>query len=170
MYGLSNRASEPEGGVSRDHRRETCHQRRAVVIVAAYLSDFSTREQWDPHTESCRQLQAGPVKEGSTFENVQRLGSMRLRYLYTVQSFEPGRVICLVAESRSFVATDTMTFHSTDVHGRHEWTDVTYTVSLQLKGAARLSGPLLARLMDRLADEGAAGMRTTLARLAAGKL
>ena len=52
-----------------------------------------------------------------------------LRYRYTVQSFEPGRVICLVAESRSFVATDTMTFHSRDVHGRHGWTDVTYTVS-----------------------------------------
>jgi hypothetical protein len=119
-----------------------------------------------PHTQSCRRLDTGPLGEGSRFENIQRVGPFRFRYLYTVQSYEPGRAVSLVAESSTFVATDTLTFRSSEEQRRHGWTEVTYTARFELKGPARLGAPLFRLLLGRIADEGRAGLTTTLARLA----
>jgi hypothetical protein len=46
---------------------------RPVDKVAAYLSDFSTSAEWDPHTVTCRRLDAGPLGVGARFENVQKV-------------------------------------------------------------------------------------------------
>jgi hypothetical protein len=144
--------------------------RRTVVVpapldrVAPYLSDFSTTERWDPHTARCTRLQDEAVHVGSTYRNVQKVGPFRPGFTYRVVRHEVEKLIALRAESRSVVSTDTLEFaEQTDERGGLQ-TVVTYTAVLEPKGVARVLEPLLARMMERFADDGAAGMRDTLVR------
>lgn len=132
----------------------------AVAVVSAYLSDFTTTATWDPHTRSCTRLDDGPLREGTRFDNTQQLGPLRTTLRYTVQTYEPGRQIVLVSRSRALHATDRMRFEE-----RGSGTRVVYTAQFDLRGAARLAEPLLRRVMDSVADDGAAGMRRALAAL-----
>lgn len=142
--------------------RRTVTANVAIDRVAPYLSDFATTERWDPHTARCRRLDDGPVRVGSTFENVQRLGPLRPRFTYRVERYEPERAIVLHSESRSLDATDMMEFEERDGPRGSRQTVVTYTATFDLKGPARAAAPLFKRLVNRLADDGAAGMRAAL--------
>lgn len=143
---------------------------RTVVVpapldrVAPYLSDFSTTERWDPHTARCTRLQDEAVHVGARFRNVQKVGPFRPGFTYEVVRHEVERLVTLRAESRSVVSTDTLEFaERSDERGRLQ-TVVTYTAVLEPKGMARVLEPLLRRMLERFADDGAAGMREALQR------
>jgi carbon monoxide dehydrogenase subunit G len=132
-----------------------------VELVASYLSDFTTTASWDPHTRSCRRIDDGPVALGSEFDNVQRIGPLRSTFRYRVTQFDPGQLIVLESDSSSLHATDMMTFATAPAG-----TTVTYTARFELKGLARLGEPVLRRFMNKIADDGAAGLRRSLESLA----
>ena len=131
-------------------------------IVAPFLTDFTTTAEWDPHTQACSAVGDGPVAVGREYDNVQRIGPMRSRFRYRVREFEPGRRIVLASESSLLAATDAMEFADRAGGG----TRVTYTARFRLKGVARLGAPVLQRLVNRIGDDGAAGMRRRLDALA----
>ncbi|MGN6160146.1 MAG: SRPBCC family protein [Marmoricola sp.] len=139
-----------------------------VDAVAAYLSDFTTTAEWDPHTASCTRVDAGPIAVGAEFDNVQRIGPMRSTFRYRVEEYRPGERIELHSSSRTLEATDVMVFDADGSTGASaSGTRVSYTAKLQLKGLAQLAEPVLRRMMDKIADEGAVGMQRELDALAA---
>jgi carbon monoxide dehydrogenase subunit G len=136
-----------------------------VELVSSYLSDFTTTVTWDPHTASCRRVDDGPIAVGSVFDNVQRIGPMRSRFRYRVEQYEPGSRIVLTSQSGGVDLRDTMTF-AADRDGAV--TTVTYTARLRLKGVAKVSAPIMRRLLNRIADQAAAGMQQRLDTLVSG--
>ena len=131
---------------------------RPVEIVAAYLSDFSTSADWDPHTVSCRRLDEGPLRVGARFENVQRLAGHESVLTYTVTEHDPGQRLVLEGGNDSVHTRDEMVFSRTAQGG----TTVTYTVTVELQGLLVAGTPLVPAMMTKIADDGAAGMRAKL--------
>ena len=63
-------------------------------IVAAYLCDFTTTAQWDPHTLSCRRLSdSGGLGVGAEYEGVQKIAGRATTLLNRVVEYDPGRRI-----------------------------------------------------------------------------
>lgn len=131
---------------------------RPVEKVAAYLSDFTTTAEWDPHTVSCRRLDSGPLAVGARFENVQHLAGRDSTLTYEVTTYEPGRRIVLEGGNDTVRSRDEMVFDPTPEGG----TAVTYTVDIELLGLAKVGQPVLSLALKKVADEGAAGMRSQL--------
>ncbi len=132
-----------------------------VDKVAAYLSDFTSTADWDPHTVSCRRLDDGPLGVGARFENVQRLAGHESTLVYEVTEYQPGRRIVLEGGNDTVRTRDEMTFTGTDAGA----TTVTYRIELQLLGAAKLGELLLPVLMKKVADDGEDGLRERLLKL-----
>ena len=53
------------------------------AVVVDYLKDFSHAEEWDPGTESCTRIDAGPVQVGSTWHNVSKIAGVSTELTYT---------------------------------------------------------------------------------------
>ncbi|MGQ0630034.1 MAG: SRPBCC family protein [Sporichthyaceae bacterium] len=138
----------------------TVQSPRPVEVVAHYLSDFRTTEQWDPHTVNCERVDAGEIKVGAEYDNTQRMGLLRSTLRYRVQEYLPGEAIRLHSSGRMLEATDDMRFRP---HGAGS--EVTYTAHFAFKGPLRLAEPLLKPMLSRIADQGAKGMAENLQRL-----
>lgn len=130
-----------------------------VEKVSAYLSDFTTSQEWDPHTVSCSRLDGdGPLGVGSRFENVQHLAGRDTSLTYTVIEYEPGRRIVLEGGNDTVHSRDEMRFEPTPGGG----TKVTYSVDLELAGAAKLATPVMPIALKKIADQGAESMAAKL--------
>jgi uncharacterized protein YndB with AHSA1/START domain len=132
-----------------------------VERVAAFLSDFTTTAEWDPHTVSCTRLNAEQhdgVGVGAEYENVQKIAGRTSTLHYRVVEYEPGRRIVFEGGNDTVHTRDEMLFQQ-DSTGR---TSVTYIVDVQLNGAAKLAQLLIPVLMKKIADDGADGMQTRL--------
>lgn len=134
---------------------------RPIEKVAAFLSDFTSTAEWDPHTESCRRLDDGPLGVGARFENVQRLAGHDSTLTYEVTEYEPGRRIVLEGGNDTVRTRDEMTFAESGDGA----TTVTYTVDVHLLGTAKLGELLLPAVLKKVADDGEDGMRECLLRL-----
>ena len=137
---------------------------RPLDAVAHYLSDFRTTAQWDPHTAECTREDSGDLGVGSTFVNTQKFGPVKPKYTYRVSTFEPGRSITLKSNSGSVDLTDTMLFAGGDAQSTVE-----YIAEFRFKGVGRLAEPFFKPLLNKLADDGARGMREALERLPASR-
>lgn len=132
---------------------------RARRDVAAYLSDFSTTQQWDPGVVEAQRLDEGPVALGSRFRVVARFLGRRAELIYEIVRHEPGRLVTLRGENATVVSLDTIRFTDTPQGGAR----VTYEADLALKGPLRALDPLLRLAFDRVGDRAAAGLRAELA-------
>jgi uncharacterized protein YndB with AHSA1/START domain len=131
-----------------------------VDRVFAYLSDFTTTNEWDPGTvRTTREVGEGGV--GTRYRNVSRFMGRETELIYVVQELSPATRFRLRGENKTVVAHDTMTFDATEGGG----TTVTYRAEFALKGVARFAGPLLAPAFRRLGDEAEDGLRSALERL-----
>lgn len=110
------------------------------------MADFSHASEWDPSVISSTALDAGPVREGSTFELRIRSGRRVLRFRYRVERLEP-LVVVLRAATRWFESVDTIT-----VRDAGSGSEITYDASLTAKGVLRLANPLIARVLGGLGD------------------
>lgn len=129
-----------------------------VERVAAFLSDFTTSAQWDPHTVSCTRTEgkgSGGLGVGARYRNVQKIAGRTSTLSYRVVEYEPGRRIVFEGGNDTVHTRDEMVFDR-DSAGR---TSVTYTVDVTVRGAAKVAQPLVPAVMKKIADDGAAGMR-----------
>jgi hypothetical protein len=135
-----------------------------IERVAAFLSDFTTSAEWDPHTVSCTRLNPGElagVGVGAEYENVQKIAGRTSTLHYRIVEYDPGRRIVFEGGNDTVHTRDEMLFQQ-DSGGR---TSVTYTVDVELSGAAKAAQPLIPVLMKKIADDGADGMQTRLDKL-----
>jgi len=128
-------------------------------VAFAYLADFEHLSEWDPGVSEAVRLDDGPVAVGSRFRVVVKTGPL----VYEVVELDPGRRIRLVAESATLRSDDVIT-----VLPAEGGATVVYDADLALRGWARVFGPLLGLVFDRVGDKAAAGLRRRLDLLAAG--
>jgi uncharacterized protein YndB with AHSA1/START domain len=135
-----------------------------VGKVFAYLTDFTTTNDWDPGTVETT-LVSGTGGVGTTYHNVSTFAGRRTELDYVVTAVEPDRRIVLEGNNKTVRATDTMTFTATGSGG----TRVTYHADFAFKGVvgtvAPLLSPVLAVAFKRLGDQAQRGLETALARL-----
>jgi hypothetical protein len=102
----------------------------------AYLSDFSTTQEWDPGVEAQR-VGDGPIGEGTRFRVVADFLGRKATLTYRIVEFVPGQAVTLRGENATVVSLDRMTFAPAG-----EGTRV-YDADLALKGLLRIADPLL---------------------------
>jgi hypothetical protein len=129
------------------------------VSVFRYLCDFTTTTDWDPATV-VTELVVGDGGVGSRYRNVSRFLGRESVLDYEVTDLVPHRRLALRGENSTVVAHDVMTFTGDD-----RFCEVTYEATFDLRGPARLAGPVLRPAFHRLGDRAADGLRRALAQL-----
>ena len=147
------------------HYRAAVDTPREREDVFAYLSDFSTTEEWDPGVVEAERLTAGAVGEGSEFRLVAEFLGRETALTYRIVEYDPPRAVTFRGENATVISNDRITFEPVD-HG----TRITYDADLALKGPLRIADPLLRLAFNRVGDRAFAGLRHKLAPTRSGEL
>lgn len=139
--------------------KRTVTVQRPVADVFAYLSDFTTTNEWDPGTVETRRV-SGDGGVGTSYHNVSKFAGRETELVYVVEEVVPNQIFALRGENRTVVAHDTMTFREVGTG-----TEVTYLAEFTFKGVAKYLAPLLAPAFKKLGDEAEQGLREALGRL-----
>src|SRR6478609_4549537 len=130
---------------------------RSPADAFAFLSDFSTTEEWDPGVVEATRLGDAPIGVGTEFQVLARFLGRTNTLTYRVVEFEPESLVTLRGENATVVSLDRITFEPVG-----EGTRVTYDAELTLKGPLRLADPFLGLAFNRVGDRAFEGLRTTL--------
>ncbi len=132
-----------------------------VEKVYAYLSDFTTTNEWDPGTVETTRI-SGDGGVGTDYRNVSKFLGRTTELVYTTKQLEPPGRIVLEGNNKTVRATDTMTLSETPAGG----TRVVYHARFDFKGLtgrlAPVLGPVLAPAMKKLGDEAQVAMTRAL--------
>jgi uncharacterized protein YndB with AHSA1/START domain len=166
---LDPRADRPSKATARDRGvarvelmttlERTVTVDRPVDRVFAYLSDFTTTNEWDPGTVETVRV-SGDGGPGTTYRNTTAFAGRRTELTYVVEELVPGHKFALRGENKTVVAHDTMTFRETPTG-----TEVTYVAEFDFKGPVKYVAPLLAPAFKKLGDAAEKGMHDALERL-----
>jgi carbon monoxide dehydrogenase subunit G len=132
---------------------------RSAEAVFAYLSDFSTAQEWDPGVVEAERLGEEPVGEGKRFRLVAEFMGRRIPLTYRIVEYDPPHAVTFVGESLTATSRDRIVFERAG-----EGTRVTYDADLQLKGGLRFLDPLLRIAFTRTGDRALRALRTALSR------
>jgi carbon monoxide dehydrogenase subunit G len=132
---------------------------KPVDTVVGYLKDFAHAEQWDPGTETCTRLDAGPLREGSTWHNVSNFLGRRVELIYRLERATPDQ-LTFVGTNDAAQSIDDLTFHPLG-----DATRVTYHANIRLRGLARLADPVVYLALRRLADKVAPRLQHAISEL-----
>lgn len=132
---------------------------RPLAEAFAYVADFSNSAEWDPGIPEARMITDRPVRQGSEFEVVALFRGKRQRFHYVVTAFEAERRIVLRGEGEKARSVDEIKFEPAGADTR-----IVYVADIRLRGIARVAEPLLAPIMNRMADDALAGLKTVLDR------
>ena len=138
--------------------RATIDTPREREEVFAYLSDFSTTEEWDPGVVEAERLDDAPVGEGTEFRLVAAFLGRTTALTYRVVEYDPPRVVSFRGENATVISNDRITFEAAGKETR-----ITYDAELVLKGPLRLADPVLGLAFNRVGDRALAGLRSKLA-------
>jgi carbon monoxide dehydrogenase subunit G len=140
------------------HVERTFHLDRPVEEVFAYLSDFTTTNEWDPGTVETERT-SGDGGLGTTYRNTSQFLGRRVALTYTTITFQPPHRVQFRGRNGGAVTTDSMTFTPED-----GGTQVHYRADFRFGPLlSRLAPLLLRRPLDRLADETVAEIHRVLA-------
>jgi carbon monoxide dehydrogenase subunit G len=139
--------------------RRTVATKATPEAVFAYLSDFTTTNEWDPGTVRTVLL-SGDGGVGTTYRNTSTFLGRQTELTYEVVEHRPHTLFALRGENSSVVAHDTM-----EIEPAGFACQVTYTADFEFKGLGRLVAPLLRPALKKLGDDAEQGLRSALARL-----
>jgi carbon monoxide dehydrogenase subunit G len=137
--------------------RATVQTDRNGAEVFAYLSDFSTTEEWDPGVIAASRVTEEEIGLGSEFSLVARFMGRSNELTYRIVEYNPPLSVTLLGENDTVVSRDRITFEAVG-----SGTRITYDAELTLKGPLRLADPLLALAFRRVGDRALAGMKRIL--------
>ncbi len=115
-------------------------------IVVPYLADFSHAEQWDPGTQRCERIDAGPVKVGATWHNTSKIVGVRTELTYTLEQLTDERIV-LVGRNDTATSTETIA-----VTRAGSGSSITYRNDVEFRGVAQVAAPLAKLVFEKLAD------------------
>jgi uncharacterized protein YndB with AHSA1/START domain len=127
--------------------------------VFAYLVDFTNAEQWDSGTKSC-ELVSGDGGPGTVYRNVSEFAGNTVELEYTTETVDLPTFV-IIGRNDTTTSRDTITVTP---HGPSGST-VHYRAEFTFTGVARLAGPLMKPLLDRLGDRTAEQLKNALDRL-----
>jgi hypothetical protein len=139
------------------HYRATIHTLLPREEAFAYLSDFSTTQEWDPGVVEATRLDAGDVREGSEFRLLARFLGRTVPLTYRVVEYDPPYAVGFLGESATVTSRDRITLEPAE-----EGTSIVYDADLALAGLLRLADPLLALAFKRVGDRALVGLRERL--------
>ena len=139
---------------------------RTVVVpggdlqrIWAYVSDFTTTEEWDPPTQTTVRV-SGDGGVGTVYRNVSKVLGSETEVTYTVVAHEAPHRLELDGETGSMDLHDEITVE--DVGGEIH---VRYRAEFQPRGAMRLAEPLLPLGLKKIGDDAAKQLEECLRRL-----
>lgn len=135
----------------------TIETRQSREEVFAYLSDFTTAQEWDPGVVEAERLDDGPIGEGAQFRLVAEFMRRRSPLTYRVVEYDPPSAITFQGENATVTSRDRISFEPTEDGAR-----ISYDADLTLKGALRITDPLLALAFKRTGDRALDGLRRVL--------
>jgi carbon monoxide dehydrogenase subunit G len=145
--------------------RATVDTPREREDVFAYLSDFSTTQEWDPGVLEAERLNDGAVGEGTEFRLVTEFLGHKTALTYRIVEYDPPHAVTFRGENATVISKDRITFEVADGS-----TLVTYDADLALKGPLRIGDSLLGLAFNRVGDRALAGLRHKLAPTRPGEL
>ncbi len=140
------------------HYRATIDIEQPREDVFAYLSDFSTTEQWDPGVVEAKCVNGAAVGPGSEFRLVAQFLGRKNELTYRIVEYDPPHAVTFLGENATVTSRDRITFEEIA-----KGTRATYAADLALKGLLRIADPLLGLAFSRVGDRALAGLRRTLA-------
>ena len=123
----------------------------------AYLSDFSSTQEWDPGVIEAERLGDAPVREGTEFRLLASFLGRKIPLIYQIVEYDPPSAVTFRGESSTVVSLDRITFEPFE-----QGTRITYDADLALKGSLKLADPLLRVAFKRVGARALAGLRRTL--------
>ena len=126
--------------------------------VFPYLVDFRNAEEWDSGTKTC-ELVSGDGGPGTVYRNVSEFVGNTVELEYTAQTVEQPTFV-IVGHNDTTTSRDTIT-----VTPHAGGSTVVYRAEFTFTGVAKLAGPLLKPLLDRLGDKTAEQLKSSLDRL-----
>jgi carbon monoxide dehydrogenase subunit G len=123
----------------------------------AYLSDFSSTQEWDPGVIEAERVGDGPVREGTEFRLLASFLHRKIPLTYRIVEYDPPSAVTFRGESSTVVSLDRITFEPSE-----SGTRITYDADLALKGPFKLADPLLRVAFKRVGARALAGLRKTL--------
>ena len=115
--------------------------------VVEYLKDFENTEEWDPGTQTCTRTSSGKVGEGATWHNVSKIFGVTAELTYTLKELTESRLV-FVGENKTSTSRDTITVDPAGTGSR-----LTYRADLAMKGAAKVLGPVMKIVFEKLAND-----------------
>ena len=140
------------------HYRAALDTPREREDVFAYISDFSTSQEWDPGVVKAQRLNDAAVGEGTEFRLVAEFLGRKTALTYRIVEYDPPRAVTLRGENATVISNDRITFEAAD-----QGTRITYDAELVLKGPLRIADPLLGLAFNRVGDRALAGLKNKLA-------
>ena len=124
--------------------------------VFAYLSDFSTAQEWDPGVVEAERL-TDPVGDGTEFRLVAEFLGRKTALTYRIVEYDPPHTVTFRGENATVISNDRITFEPVG-----SGTRITYDAELVFKGPLRLADPLLGLAFNRVGDRALAGLKNKL--------
>jgi hypothetical protein len=91
------------------HYKASLATQRQPAEMFAYLSDFSTTEEWDPGVIEAERLGVDPVREGTEFRLLVRFLGQKTPLTYRIVEYDPPRAVTFRGESSTVVSLDRIT-------------------------------------------------------------
>ena len=139
------------------HYNASVDTSRPPAEMFAYLSDFSSTQEWDPGVIEAERLGDAPVREGTEFRLLASFLHRKIPLTYRIVEYNPPSAVTFRGESSTVVSLDRITFEPSSGGTR-----ITYDADLALKGALKLADPLLRVAFKRVGARALAGLRSTL--------
>lgn len=118
-----------------------------LPTVVAYLRDFAHTESWDPGTVICDQVGDDDPHVGTIWHNTSKFLGMTTELDYEMRR-DDDHHLTFVGRNKTATSTDDMRF--VDEQGL---TRITYRATIEFRGLARLGGPLVQPMFQRIADK-----------------
>jgi dehydrogenase/reductase SDR family member 12 len=130
---------------------------RPIQEVFEFTSEFSNIEQWDPSVASSKKTSPGTVQVGTQYDLILKYGLFRPKMQYRITHYEPYSRVILKGSGKSFSATDTISFFSTDT-GTH----IDYQAKIEFSGFTSKIEPFLSPFLKRIGKHAVQGLEQTL--------
>ena len=135
---------------------------KPVEKVFAYLSDFTSTNEWDPGTVRTT-LTSGDGGVGTVYRNVSKFAGRETELDYTVVEREENQRIALEGKNKTVTAHDLMTFTGTPSGG----TEVRYVADFDFGLLTPVISIVMWPFFKKLGDEAEKGMKRELDKLGA---
>ncbi|CAN5868229.1 SRPBCC family protein [soil metagenome] len=115
--------------------------------VLDYLKDFSHAEAWDPGTQRCTRIDAGPVVVGARWHNESKIFGVSTELEYTLTEATEDRVV-FEGVNKSATSVDTIV-----VTPAQSGATISYRADLTMHGLGALASPAMKLVFEKLAGD-----------------